>query len=367
MAAVALFISGCSELLVGASEASDAADTEDDDESAGSTGERPDGSGSGAVQGSEGEGEAADTDRGTSGPGSQSGVVTSTSTSTSESGTEPALTGDTSGGTPAGSEDTGDTGDVTGDSEAGTSEGHPYDSPCPREETEKHKDIVREGITRVMIEGGASREVIDNYWGGEYIQHNPIAPNGVDTFASFFENAAPNTYTMSRLIGECDKVVIHGRYGTGATFDMLRVDPELERMVEHWDAGGGSLDGDVEVRDLELTGPNREVVLSFITDVLIGGAVESASLYIAQDMVEHGGGAGGLEGFVQRIMSESMSYTMIHHQVAEGNFVFTLSEGYANNAHLGFHDLFRVEDGMIVEHWVASLGVQAGQSGEGIF
>jgi predicted SnoaL-like aldol condensation-catalyzing enzyme len=37
--------------------------------------------------------------------------------------------------------------------------------------------------------------------------------------------------------------------------------------------------------------------------------------------------------------------------VAEGNFVVTASEGTLGGEPTAFFDLFRVEDGWIVEHW----------------
>ena len=65
-------------------------------------------------------------------------------------------------------------------------------------------------------------------------------------------------------------------------------------------------------------------------------------------------------------MSE-ITYNTIHHQIADGNFVFTLSEGTEGGTAYGYYDLFAVEDGKIAEHWGARLQVQAGVSGEGIF
>ena len=46
-----------------------------------------------------------------------------------------------------------------------------------------------------------------------------------------------------------------------------------------------------------------------------------------------------------------MVYTDVHFVVAEGNFVLTASEGTFADKPTAFYDLFRVEDGMIVEHW----------------
>ncbi len=245
---------------------------------------------------------------------------------------------------------------------------------CPTEQTEATKSVVRDGITTVFINGNSG--AIDDYWADPYIQHNPLASSGVSTFKSFFSNVSPGFYSLTRLIGECDKVLIHGSYQqSGPTFDMLRVDPDKQRMVEHWDAAiSGSpgahpfLDGPTEVADLELTEANRAVVLGFVNDVMIDGNTENASTYLNAELIEHAaGGMDGADAFVQRAQSDQVSYSTIHHQIAEGNFVFTLSEGEAGGSPFGFWDLFRVADAMIVEHWSARLAVQAGASGEGIF
>ena len=37
--------------------------------------------------------------------------------------------------------------------------------------------------------------------------------------------------------------------------------------------------------------------------------------------------------------------------IGEGNFVLTMSEGTLGEDPTAFYDLFRIEDGLIVEHW----------------
>jgi predicted SnoaL-like aldol condensation-catalyzing enzyme len=282
------------------------------------------------------------TDSGTLGSVSTGGATSSSSTS--------------SGGGTTSTESTSTTGGAGG-----------YDSHCTREETEASKAVVREGITEVFINGNG--QAIDDYWADPYIQHNPIATSGVDTFKSFFSNVSPGFYSLTRLIGECDKVLIHGSYqGSGATFDMLRVDPELQRMVEHWDASAsGDLGQPGEAEEIELTGPNRELVIGFVNDVMIDGNTQNAGNYLSDALVVHSQGVNGAEALVQRIMDQSISYSTIHHQIADGNFVYTLSEGAAQGTAYGFHELFRVADGKIVEYWDGRLRVQDGASGAGIF
>ena len=48
---------------------------------------------------------------------------------------------------------------------------------------------------------------------------------------------------------------------------------------------------------------------------------------------------------------QTMVYTRTPIIVAEGNFVFTASEGKLGETPTAFFDLFRVDDGKIVEHW----------------
>ena len=49
----------------------------------------------------------------------------------------------------------------------------------------------------------------------------------------------------------------------------------------------------------------------------------------------------------------SMDYTKVHHVIGEGNFVLTMSEGSIGGDAMAFYDLFRLQEGLIVEHWDA--------------
>ena len=47
-----------------------------------------------------------------------------------------------------------------------------------------------------------------------------------------------------------------------------------------------------------------------------------------------------------------MEYEKVHKVLGEGNFVLTLSEGkFGKGDHVAYYDLFRLENGQIVEHW----------------
>jgi predicted SnoaL-like aldol condensation-catalyzing enzyme len=93
------------------------------------------------------------------------------------------------------------------------------------------------------------RLAVELYGGDEYIQHNPLAPNGFEAFITFVETftaAFPDAHIeIVRIVAECDLVVTHA-LATGAVpvytelgtklVDIFRLD-ENGRVVEHWDVG----------------------------------------------------------------------------------------------------------------------------------
>ncbi len=47
-----------------------------------------------------------------------------------------------------------------------------------------------------------------------------------------------------------------------------------------------------------------------------------------------------------------MEYDKVHMVLGQGNFVLTVSEGkFGAGDHVAYYDLFRLEEGQIVEHW----------------
>ena len=46
-----------------------------------------------------------------------------------------------------------------------------------------------------------------------------------------------------------------------------------------------------------------------------------------------------------------IDYRVLHRVLAQGNFVLSMSEGYVEGALSAFYDLYRLQGGLIVEHW----------------
>lgn len=48
---------------------------------------------------------------------------------------------------------------------------------------------------------------------------------------------------------------------------------------------------------------------------------------------------------------DTLRYTKIHLLLGQGNFCMVQGEGYLSGKHIGEYDLYRIENGKIVEHW----------------
>lgn len=211
----------------------------------------------------------------------------------------------------------------------------------------------------------------------DYIQHNPFIPTGLEPFIELLPvlQEAGTTAENIRMFQDGDYVFMHNIWRNAepfgapemVAFDIIRVD-ENGMVAEHWDAlqplvtetvsGRSQTDGPTEVTDLDQTEANKALAVALVRDVLMGEDPSRITDYIsAESYAQHNPGiADGLEGIVAAVeeltaQGNMFQYTDIHAVLGEGNFVLTVSEGQWNGTTNAFYDLFRMEDGMIVEHW----------------
>ncbi|MEO0357536.1 MAG: nuclear transport factor 2 family protein [Pseudomonadota bacterium] len=234
------------------------------------------------------------------------------------------------------------------------------------------KALVLDAMENTLLSGNVA--AVDQYYAEDYIQHNPTFPDGIDGqrgVVGFLSGVDGFKADYVRVIADGGMVAIHARYegfGPVATigFDVFRVENGV--IVEHWDnlaletppnpSGRSQIDGATEITDLEKTEENKAKVLEFITKSLIEHKEINITDYISPvTYFQHNSEvADGLEGF-GAFMAEmgaqgiSMDYTDVHYVVGEGNFVLTMSEGAFAGEPTAFYDLFRLENGLIVEHW----------------
>lgn len=220
------------------------------------------------------------------------------------------------------------------------------------------------------IETGAS-EPVAYINPNKYTQHNLAVGDGLAGFGAVLAQLPPNSAKVNtvRVFQDGNYVFAHTEYnffGPKIGFDIFKF--EEGKIVEHWDnlqeiappnpSGHTMIDGTTTIKDLDKTEANKNLVRSFVDDILVNGRMEKlAGYYDGDNYIQHnplipdqlsGLGKALAEWAKQGI---TMKYDKIHKVLGEGNFVLVVSEGHLAGKHNAFYDLFRVENGKIAEHW----------------
>jgi predicted SnoaL-like aldol condensation-catalyzing enzyme len=205
-----------------------------------------------------------------------------------------------------------------------------------------------------------------------YIQHNLMVGDGLAGFGEVIKQLPEGSAKARalRAFQDGNYVFTHTEYdffGPKIGFDIFRFEDGM--IVEHWDnlqeiatqknpSGRTQIDGPTEIADLDKTDANKALVGGFVRDVLQGANPGKITEYCSTEQyLQHNPNVGdGLDelGKALEAMAKAgtpMVYTENHMILGEGNYVLTVSEGQFMGNHVAYYDLFRVDDGKIVEHW----------------
>ncbi|MFK5925589.1 MAG: hypothetical protein QM483_03060 [Desulfuromusa sp.] len=114
---------------------------------------------------------------------------------------------------------------------------------------------------------------------------------------------------------------------------------------------------------MDKTDVNKSLVRGFVEDSLKGGNSSKITDYISTEKhYQHNPVADGIEALGKALQEMTnagmpMTYTKNHMIFGQGNFVLAVSAGQLLNKHVAFYDLFRIENGLIVEHWDTIEGI----------
>lgn len=205
----------------------------------------------------------------------------------------------------------------------------------------------------------------------KYIQHNPQTHEGGEGLAALFKRLSLTSPRVNivRMYSDGDFVFGHTEYDFSTSrvgFEVFRF--EGDQAVEHWDniqarkgpnlSGHTMVDGPAEALDLHKTEDNRSLVAAFIDEVLIAHQLHRLQTFVSATCTEHNpylaDGLPALRGALESQHVDgtpAINYERRHRILAEGNFVLSVCEGLREGLHTSFYDLYRIDNGMLVEHW----------------
>ena len=236
--------------------------------------------------------------------------------------------------------------------------------PSPKEHA---IDLYMRGIRDGDPDGAIERNT-----GARYTQHSTGVKDGKDGFLEFFkaflERNPVRDMKVYRALEEEGKVFLHVHQNLNdgdaqwVTMDFFDTDAD-GKIIEHWDvieeyvasnpSGRSTIDGPTEIVDHDRTTENKAVVSEFIQTCLADGQADRMEDFVSGYKQHHAHLGDGIEGLRGLILDNAirLRYLDTVLTVAEGNFVATLSRVRYGSDELCVADLFRLENGKIVEHW----------------
>lgn len=229
------------------------------------------------------------------------------------------------------------------------------------------------GLYLEGIRDGNVRQAVERYTGDRYTQHSTGVADGVEGFVEFFEPFVKKNpqrdIQVVRSIVDGNYVFVHVyqdiNHGEArwVTTDMFDTD-QADKIVEHWDViaafvdesvnGHTQVDGPTEIVDEHLTEENKALVASFVDDVLVNHRSDKIVEYVSADQyTQHNPQVpDGIDAFRQFMAGPGleMVYRNVFKIIGQGNFVMVYSQVLLGQE-MAVFDVFRVEDGKIVEHW----------------
>ncbi len=233
-----------------------------------------------------------------------------------------------------------------------------------------------ENAKKLYLEGirDGNPDVVNKYSGARYTQHSTGVEDGPEGFQKFFTGFLQRTTDRDiRII----RTIEDGRYvflhvfqdidkGTAqwVTADMFDTD-ENDKLIEHWDViaaykdpsqtayGNDVIFGDFEIKDQDKTEANKILVRKYLTDVFQNKNHHAITQYISSyNFIQHNADLpNGIEAMKDLLAKGDVQYDFIFKLIGQGNYVVSYSKVIAKGDELAVFDIFRIEDGKIVEHW----------------
>lgn len=221
------------------------------------------------------------------------------------------------------------------------------------------------------IRDGAVDEVLTTYMGDLYTQHSTGVHDEKEGFKAFFtdffKRNPKRDIQIVRAIEEDNFVFLHVYQNLNEgqaqwiTADIFRSD-DAGRIVEHWDVidaynpptegNPDTILGDFTIADEDKTQANKKTVRRFLTEVFQNGEWDQWEQYVSAALIQHNA-AIPQDGPAYKAYSQehNLQYDFVFKVLAQGNYVVTYSKTWLDGQDYAQFDVFRLEQGKIVEHW----------------
>jgi predicted SnoaL-like aldol condensation-catalyzing enzyme/truncated hemoglobin YjbI len=246
-----------------------------------------------------------------------------------------------------------------------------YSQPAKIKNNKMRNVEIANAINKAVMAGDvetASSLVTENY-----IQHSPAIPSGrkgLEGLVSKIKNKeipAPKI-TNVRAFTDGEFVILHHDVmwpNRKAMFEIFRLENGL--AAEHWSGimdhpdktanGHSMLDGETKIKNKNETEKNKSIALAFVKTVLIKGQFDKLPSFYDENIIQHNpyidntipGFIKGMEALQKKGITVQIQ--KIWNVFGDGNFVLACSEGLFAGKPTAFFDLFRMDNGKIVEHW----------------
>jgi high affinity sulfate transporter 1 len=228
----------------------------------------------------------------------------------------------------------------------------------------------------LAIRDGHPRAAASAYTGARLVQHSTGIRDGADGLVEFIEpfiERNPVRYVrIVRSIEDGRHVFLQAFLSLNrgesewVTTNFFDTDPD-DRVIEHWDvvapypgrieSGRTAIDGPSECSDLDRTDENKAIVRKMIKKVLMpGGKPSRVDRYFSDTYIPHYEElADGVRSFHDLASArDALVYDEIVLLVGEGSFVATLCRVHKRGVAHAQTDIYRLDHGLIVEHWANS-------------
>jgi len=220
-----------------------------------------------------------------------------------------------------------------------------------------------------FIRGLASRDpdLASRYIDSQrYVEHNPLVPEGAIGLKDHVARL-PNEGRLEVIRAFHDGAYVftqaEGAFlGCNTFFDVFRFENGL--IVEHWGfsseagpankSGHTQTDGPIKPLADEDTETNKTLVREYYEAVHLGGGYDKIQHYVWEGCIRHEPGvADGMAAFVRdlKVLTQNRSIDEIALLLGQNDFVFLVAKGSVEGRPCLYVDLYRAENGKIVEHW----------------